>query len=191
MALSAGRAELPPGRQKKANGSRRLGGRQEAQLQEPPGHALGRSRGGWGTTIHRVGEGHGVIVARHVTAGQRQESKFFEPTLARRLFHRRPGQSRWPRRLAADTGYSYPRIRRWCKHRRVAEVIPTRTNPPRDEGFDKETSKRRNLVERVGGWYKESRSPGTRYEEFAVNSVAMWLRAMIEEALHRLLPSHD
>jgi transposase len=111
--------------------------------------------------------------------------------MARRLFHHRPGQRRWPRRLAADKGYSYPRIRRWCQQRRVAEVIPTRKNQPRDEGFDKETDKRRNRVERVVGWYKAYRSLGTRYEKLAVNYVAMWLLAMIEKALHRLLPSND
>ena len=31
---------------KSGSGSRRLGGRKETQLQEPPDHALGRSRGG-------------------------------------------------------------------------------------------------------------------------------------------------
>jgi transposase len=191
MALSSGPAELPPGRKKKANSPRRLGGRKEAQLQEPHDHALGRSRGGFGTKIHLVCESHGFIVAIHVTAGQRHESKFFEPTMARRLFHRRPGQRRWPRRLAGDKGYSYPRIRRWCKHRGVAEVIPTRKNQPRDERFDKETYKRRNIVERTIGWYKEYRSLGTRYEKLAVNYVAMWLVAMIEKALHRLLPSNE
>jgi transposase len=191
MAPSSGRAELPPGRKKKANGPRRLGGRKEAQLQEPPDHALGRSRGGFGTKIHLVCESHGFIVAIHVTAGQRHESKFFEPTMARRLFHRRPGQRRWPRRLAADKGYSYPRIRRWCKHRRVTEVIPTRKDQPHEEGFDKKTYKRRNIVERVVGWYKEYRSLGTRYEKLAVNYVTMWLVAMIEKALHRLLPNNE
>ena len=34
-------------------------------------------------------------------------------------FHRRRGQSRWPRRVAADKGYSYPRIRQWCRQRRI------------------------------------------------------------------------
>jgi transposase len=160
-------------------------------MQEPSDHALGRSRGGFGTKIHLVCDSHGFIVAIHVTAGQRHESKFFEPTMARRLFHRRLGQRRWPRRLAADKGYSYPRIRRWCKHHRVAAVIPTRKNQPRDEKFDKETYRRRNIVERVVGWYKEYRSLGTRYEKMAVNYVALWLVAIMDKALHRLFPNND
>src|SRR3954451_4182902 len=97
-------------------------------MQEPLDHALGRSRGGFGTKIHLVCESHGFIVAVHVTAGQRHESKAFEPTMSRRLLHRRRGQRRWPRRLAADKGYSYPRIRRWGFDHRGAAVITTREN---------------------------------------------------------------
>jgi len=163
-----------------------LGGRKESQLQEPADHALGRSRGGFGTKIHLVCDSHGFLVAIYVTAGQRHESKYFEPTMAQRLFHRRRGHKRWPRCLAGDKGYSYPRIRRWCRQRRVTAVIPTRKDQPRDEQFDKETYKRRNIVERVVGWYKEYRSLGTRYEKLAVNYVALWLVAIMERALKRL-----
>jgi len=168
--------------------SRRLGGRKESQLQEPPDHALGRSRGGFGTKVHLVCDSRGFIVAIQVTAGQRHESKFFEPTMARRLFHRRQGQRRWPRRLAGDKGYSYPRTRRWCKRRHVEEVIPTRKNQPRNQQFDKVTYKRRNIVERVVGWYKEYRGLGTRYEKLAINYVAMWLVAIIDRSLKQLYP---
>jgi transposase len=166
-----------------------LGGRNDVQMQEPADHALGRSRGGFGTKVHLVCDSHGFIVAIHVTAGQAHESKAFEPTMARRLFHRRRGQRRWPLRLAGDKGYSYPRIRRWCGRRRVEAVIPTRADQPRDEQFDKATYKRRNIVERVVGWYKEHRRLGTRYEKLAVNYVAMWLVAIMEKALIRLFPN--
>jgi transposase len=165
-----------------------LGGRKTAQLQEPPDHALGRSRGGFGTKIHLVCDSHGFVVALHVTAGQRHESKFFEPTLARRLIHRRQGQKRWPGQLAGDKGYSYPRIRRWCKRRNIAAVIPTRKDQPRDENFDKVTYKRRNIVERVVGWYKEYRGLATRHEKLAVNYVALWLVAIMDRSLKRLYP---
>jgi transposase len=177
------------GARKSARRSRRLGGRKEAQMQEQPDHALGRSRGGFGTKIHVVCDSRGTIVGIHVTAGQRHESKFFEQTMARRLFRRRKGTRRWPRRLAGDKGYSYPRIRRWCKRRQVEGVIPTRKNQPRDENFDTETYKKRNIVERVIGWFKEYRRLGTRYEKLGINYVAMWLVAIIEKALFRLLPN--
>ena len=99
--------------------------------------ALGRSRGGLSTKIHLPADARCRPLARVTTAGQRHESKAFEPTMARRLVHRRRGQRRWPRRLAADKGYSYPRIRRWCRRRRIEATIPTRSNQPRDEHFDK------------------------------------------------------
>ena len=96
------------GGEKNASSPQQLGGPKTAQMQEPSDHALGRSRGGFGTKIHLVCDSHGFIVAIHLTAGQTHESKVFEPTMARRLFLRRRGQSRWPRRVAADKGYSYP-----------------------------------------------------------------------------------
>ena len=95
------------GAKKNASSPQQLGGPKTAQMQEPSDHALGRSRGGFGTKIHLVCDSHGSIVAIHLTAGQTHESKVFEPTMARRLFLRRRGQSRWPRRVAADKGYSY------------------------------------------------------------------------------------
>jgi transposase len=157
-------------------------------MPEPPDHALGRSRGGFGTKVHLVCDRHGFIVAIQVTAGQAHESQALEPTMARRLFHQRRGQGRWPKRLAGDKGYSDPGIRRWCRRRHITAVIPTRSDQPRDEGFDKTTYRQRNIIERVVGWYKEDRSLGTRFEKLAVNYVAMWLIAIMEKALKRLFP---
>ena len=59
-------------------------------------------------------------------------------------------------------------------------MIPTRKNQPREKRFDKQTYKRRNIIERVVGWYKEYRRLGTRYEKLAVNYVALWLVAIME-----------
>jgi transposase len=177
------------GARDEAERPRSLGGPKRAQMQEPPDHALGRSRGGFGTKIHLLCDSHGFILGIHVTAGQVHESKAFEATMARRLFHQCPGQRLWPRRLAGDKGYSYPRIRRWCKRRQVQAVIPTRSNQPRDEAFDQEGYRQRHIVEQVVGWYKEYRSLGTRYEKLAVNYVALWLVAIIDKALHQLLPN--
>jgi transposase len=170
---------------------RRLGGTRQTQMQEPLDHALGRSRGGFGTKIHLLCESHGFIIGIHVTAGQAHESKAFEPTMARRLVPTRRGQRPWPLRLAADKGYSYPRVRQWCKRRQVQAVIPTRSNQPRDEQFDKETYRERHIIEQVVGWYKEYRSLSTRYEKLAVNYVALWLVAIIDKALDQLLPDKE
>ena len=163
-----------------------LGRRKEARLREPSDHGLGRSRGGFGTKIHLASDSRGNVVGIHITAGQAHESRAFEPTMARRLFHCRHGRRRWPRWLAGDKGYSYPRIRRWCRRRKVKPVIPTRSNQPREEDFDKVMYKRRNIIERVVGWYKECRRLCTRYEKLAVNYIAMWLVAIAERTVSRL-----
>lgn len=160
-------------------------------MQEPPDHALGRSRGGYGTKVHLVTDSHGFILAVNVTAGQAHESKAFAPTMARQLLPGHRGQRRWPRQLAGDKGYSYPGIRRWCGERRIQPVIPTRSNQPREEVFDKATYRRRNIIERAINWYKEYRSLGTRYEKLAVNYVALWLVAIIDKALKRLYPNRE
>jgi len=179
------------GARQEADPPPQLGGPKRAQMQEPPDHALGRSRGGFGTKVHLLCDSHGFIVGIHLTAGQVHESTAFEATMARRLFHQRPGQRLWPVRIAADKGYSYPRIRQWCRRRQVAAVIPTRSNQPRDERFDKESYRQRCIVEQVVGWYKEYRSLSTRYEKLAVNYVALWLVAIMDKALHKLLPNQE
>ena len=148
-------------------------------MEEPPDHALGRSRGGFGTKIHLVCDNHGIVVGIHVTAGQRHNSVAFEPTMDRRLFRRRRGQHRWPRRLAGDKGYSYRRIRRWCRRRRVEAVIPTRKDQPRDEKFDKATYKRRNIIERCISSLKWFRRVATRYEKLATHYLGMVTLAII------------
>ena len=76
-----------------------------------------------------------------------------------------------------------PHIRRWLRRRHIEPVIPTRKNQPREEVFDKAAYRRRNLVERVIGWFKECRALGTRYEKLAVDYVTLWMIAMIEKLL--------
>lgn len=162
----------------------RLAGPPSAQLQEPAGHALGYSRGGFGTKVHLLVSDRGIVLGVYVTPGQMHESKAFKPLLQRVLLPRRRGQPYWPTRLAADKGYSYPHIRRWSKQHHIEAVIPTRKDQPRDESFDKASYRERNRIERVVGHYKECRALGTRYEKLAVDYVALWLVAIIEKLLH-------
>jgi transposase len=115
--------------------------------------------------------------------GQQHESTAFEPLMKRIHFRRRRGRPYWPVQLAADKGYSYPHIRRWVRQHHFKSVIPTRKDQPRDDSFDKATYRKRNLVERVVGWYKECRALGTRYEKLSVDYITLWLIAMIEKTL--------
>ena len=147
------------------------------QVEEPQDHALGYSRGGFSTKIHLVCDSHGTVLGIHVTPGQRHESKAFEPTMQRISLPRRRGRHRWPKGLAGDKGYSYPGIRRWLGRRRIDDVIPTRKDQVRDPDFDKDEYRKRNIIERVVGWLKESRRLLTRFEKLAVNYLAFWIIA--------------
>jgi transposase len=109
-----------------------------------------------------------------------------EPTLnAVRIPQRRGRPRQRPRRLAADKGYSYPRIRRWLSRHKVKAVIPYRKNQRPDRGarlngFDKDTYRRRHLIENCVGWLKECRRVATRYEKLALTYLAMLKLAMIQ-----------
>ena len=161
---------------------------------EPEHHALGRSRGGFGTKLHLVVDSSGVPLAAVLSPGQRHESKFVAPVLqAVRLVRPggRGGRPRTkPRLLAGDKGYSYTTVRRYLRRRGIRAVIPTRTDQRPSPRFDRTTYRRRNIVERLVGWLQENRRLATRYEKLAVNFLAMVKLAMIQRCL-RLLDSSD
>ena len=162
-----------------------LAGPESLQVVEPQDHALGRSQGGFGTKVHLVCDGHGIVLAVWVTPGQRHESQALAIVLLRAKRPRRAGRRRWPERVGADKGYSYDNLRAWLRRRHIGVVIPTRKNQPREKTFDKVAYRRRNLIERVVGWYKECRALGTRYEKLAVDYIALWMIAGIEKLLRR------
>ncbi len=162
-----------------------LNGRPGVQFTEPSDHALGYSRGGFGTKVHLLIESHGILVGIYLTGGQRNEGKAFGPLTEHILLRRCRGRRYWPEAMAADRGYSFPEVRHWLKRHRIKAVIPTKKNQARDEAFDKRSYRKRNLVERVVGWFKECRALGTRYEKLAVNYLALWLVAMVVKLLQR------
>jgi len=183
MPPSSAPAAPPAGRKKNPDEVPRLGGPRPAQLEEPPGHALGYSRGGFGTKVNLLVTDRGIVLGIYLTPGQQHQSTAFKPLMRRVLLPRRPGKPYWPAKLAADKGFSYPHIRRWARRRHIEPVIPTRKDQPREEAFDKPSYRRRNVIERVVGWYKECRALGTRYEKLAVDYLALWMVAMIEKTL--------
>lgn len=153
--------------------------------EEPEDHALGRSRGGYGSKFHLVTDSQGVPLAVEITAGQRHESTQFEKVLEGIAIPRRIGRPRKrPKRLAGDKGYSYPRIREWLSAHGVRAVIPKRSNQRSGNGdFDKDSYRRRGVIEQCIGWIKECRRIGTRFEKLAVNFLAMFKLAMIQRYL--------
>jgi transposase len=150
---------------------------------EPVDHALGRSRGGFGTKVHLVTDGNGLPLAVEVTAGQAHESTTFEGVMNKVRIPNRRGRPRCrPVRLAGDKGYSYPRVRRWLARYGIKSVIPRRKDQNPDDGrhrFDREVYRRRSVVEQCVGWLKECRAVGTRFDKLAVNYRAAVLLAMI------------
>jgi len=90
---------------------------------------------------------------------------------------------RRPKRVAGDKGYSYPPVRRMLRARRIAPLIPTRSDQPRDPRFDRAAYKRRNVVERLVCWLKERRRLCTRFEKLANSYTAMVKLAFITKCM--------
>jgi transposase len=109
-----------------------------------------------------------------LTPEQPNESKAPEPVLeAVRLRRSGPGRPSWrSKRLAGDKGSSYPQVRRYLRRRGIKAVIPTRKGQRRAPRFDKESYRRRNVVERCVSWLKEERRLTTGHEKLAVNVLA-------------------
>ena len=165
--------------------------RQKRGEKEPEDHALGRSRGGFGSKLHLVTDGRGLPLAAEVTAGQRHESTQFEGLMnAVRI-----GRRTRPRRVAGDKGYSYSRIRCWLRRHGIQAVIPQRCDQEaqhrgRPLQLDKDAYRRRSVIECCIGWLKECRRIGTRFEKLAVNFLAMIKLAIIRRYL-RILDISD
>lgn len=156
----------------------------------PEAQALGRSRGGFGTKVHLVVDGHGIPLAATITAGQAHECKHLAPTLeAVRLPGKKGRPRQRPKRLAGDKGYSYPGIRAYLRRRGIQAVIPTRKDQGVNPRFDKGAYRRRNVVERCVGWLKENRQLATRHAKLAANYLATVKLAMIRRCFRILEPS--
>ncbi len=151
---------------------------------------MGRSRGGFGSKIHLVSDGNGLPLAAEVTAGQRHESKETERVLDQVRIPQRRGRPRCrPVKLAGDKGYSYARVRRWLRQHGIRAVIQRRKDQRPDDGrvkFDRDTYKRRAVVEQCVGWLKESRAVATRFDKLAVNYLATVKLALIQRYLRLL-----
>ncbi|WP_390635391.1 IS5 family transposase [Limnoglobus roseus] len=143
---------------------------------EPADHALGRSRGGWGTKVHLVCDRAGNPLAAVLTGGQEPEVVHLAAALAAVPKGLGP-----PKALAGDKGYSANRVRATLLAAGIEDVIARRKDElarlPAPPAFDTGKYKRRNVIERLNGWLKERRRVATRYEKLAVN-----FRAMIQLA---------
>jgi len=119
-----------------------------------------------------------------VRPGQQHDSKVFADLLDEVAVAQPSGQSRRrPQRVAGDKAYSMKWIRDWLRRKGIAVTIPRKSNERRRGPFDKQTYKRRNVVERCIGWLKECRRVATRFEKLARNYLAVIKLAMIRHYL--------
>lgn len=148
---------------------------------EPPGHAIGRSRGGLTTKVHHAVDGRGRPLAVVVTPGQAHDGQTL-PVLLGDLRVARTGQGRprtRPDALLADKAYSSRAIRQTLRARGIKAVIPERRDQKghrrrrghqggRAPSFDREVYKGRNVVERSFALLKQWRGLATRFDKLAI-----------------------
>lgn len=158
---------------------------------EPSDHALGRSRGGWGTKLHLLTDGAGLPLAVQLSAGQAGEALYAEPVLEA-VCLQRPGGRHRPQQVAADRAYSHRRIRQWLREHHIRAVIPERLDQVRHRRgrppiFDAQQYQRRNVIERCVGWLKEARAVATRFDKLAIHYLGFIKLAMIRRHLRLTL----
>ncbi|WP_437090281.1 IS5 family transposase [Streptomyces sp. enrichment culture] len=159
-------------------------------------YALGRSRGGLTTKVHLACDGKGRPLAILVTPGRRHDS-----TCARILLERVPvprgglGRPRCrPGQVIADKAYSSRGFRTYLRRRGIAHTVPEKADQQRHRlnrgrrggrppGFDRQTYRRRNAIERCFNRLKGFHGIATRYDktatsyEAAVTPASFLLRA--------------
>jgi transposase len=104
---------------------------------------------------------------------------------------RPPRWTGWPLKVAGDKGYGYPHIREWLEHRIIEQVTPQRSDQVKREGrlrLDCRVYKKRAQVEQSGGWIKENRRVGTRYDKLATSFQAFITLAIIRRYLRIMAP---
>lgn len=160
-------------------------GEKNDDSKEPEDHALGRSRGGWGTKIHILCDAEGHPLHFHLSPGQTHDSKMLDVVLegADQTLHDDDGaRLAWPLKLAGDKGYRADWIDRYLLELGITPVIPSKENEDRDARsveFDKDAYRNRSIVECLIGWLKECRRVATRFEKTAINFGGMVKLAFI------------
>lgn len=172
----------------------RVVGEKNEEPNEPDDHALGRSRGGWGSKIHILCDGDGNPLHFEVSAGQVHDASMLDSVLvgADENLHDEDGVvMAWAVKLACDKGYRAAWIDEYILGLGMIPVIPSKKNENPDLrpiAFDKATYRRRSIVECLIGWLKECRRIATRFEKTAINFAGMVRLAFIHRYLRLCVP---
>ena len=171
--------------------------------EEPPDHAIGRSRGGLSTKIHHLCDGNMRPLVMLLGPGQGGDSPMFEHVIdslsVPRVGSGRPRTP--PVRALADKAYSSRANRALLRRRGIQAVIPERADQianrkrrgsrgGRPVSYDSEAYKRRNVVERSFNVFKQWRALATRYDKLALTyrggvvlrAITIWLKALRDTA---------
>jgi transposase len=127
--------------------------------------ALGRSRGGFTSKVHCLGDARGRPIAFELTPGEAADCKSYD-TLIDRI--------EWaPDALLADKAYDTDAIRDDLKMRGIKAVIPPKSNRKIAIRYNKRLYRERNWIERVIGHLKINRAIATRYDQLAESFLGM------------------
>ncbi|MGH8527870.1 MAG: IS5 family transposase [Gammaproteobacteria bacterium] len=127
--------------------------------------ALGRSRGGFTSKIHCLGDARGRPVAFELTPGEAADCKSYDTLIDL------PEQT--PDALLADKAYDSDAIRDDLKKRGIKAVIPPKSNRKVAIRYNKKLYRERNWIERVIGHLKINRAIATRYDQLADSFLGM------------------
>jgi transposase len=159
--------------------------------------ALGKSRGGWTTKIHTIGDGRGRNLSSHLTPGQDSDTRELVRLLDAVAVPRPTGRPRkrldW---LCADKAYGSRANRRALRARLIPHDIPEKDDQianrlrkgsrgGRPPTFRPRRYKQRNHIERLINRRKQFRAVATRYDKLAcryratvqIADIFIWLRA--------------
>jgi len=127
--------------------------------------AFGRSRGGFTSKVHCLGDAEGRPLAFHLTGGEAADCQSYETLIDL------PENA--PDALIADKGYDSDAIRDDLRTRGIRPVIPPRSNRTATIRWSKRLYRLRNRIERVFGHLKINRAIATRYDKLADSFLGM------------------
>jgi transposase len=127
--------------------------------------ALGRSRGGFTSKIHCLGDARGRPIAFDLTPGEAADCKTYDTLIDL------PEQT--PDALLADKAYDTDAIRSDLKSRGIKAVIPPKSNRTTAIRYSKRLYRQRNCIERMFGHLKINRAIATRYDQLADSFLGM------------------